>query len=249
MGQIIILGSGYAIPEEGHDNTHLYIQQGNHGVLVDCASNPIVQLRRAAIDLDQVTDLILTHFHPDHVSGVPLLLMDLWLLGRKSPLHIYGLPHVIDRAQAMMNLYDWKKWPHFFPVLYNCLPEQDMSLVISSPDLKIYSSPVKHLIPTIGLRVEFIPEEKSAVYSCDTEPCPQVVKLASKTNVLIHEATGASLGHSSALQAAQIARQAEAEELILIHYSSQKAAETLASALEIFSGPVKLAVDFMKLNF
>ena len=152
MGQIVILGSGYAIPEEGHDNTHLFVQQGNHGVLVDCASNPIVQLRRAAIELDQVTDLILTHFHPDHVSGVPLLLMDLWLLGRRSPLHIYGLPHTIDRAQAMMNLYEWKKWPNFFPVMYNRLPEQEMSLVISSPDLKIYSSPVKHLIPTIGLR-------------------------------------------------------------------------------------------------
>ena len=148
-----------------------------------------------------------------------------------------------------MKLYDWKKWPHFFPVIYNRLPEQEMGVVISSPDLKIYSSPVKHLIPTIGLRVEFIPEEKTLAYSCDTEPCPQVAKLATKVNVLIHEATGAGLGHSSALQAAQIARQAEAEQLILIHYSIQSAAVTLASAREIFPGSLRLAEDFMKLSF
>jgi ribonuclease Z len=249
MGQIIILGSGYAVPEEGHDNTHLFIQQGDLGILVDCASNPVVQLRKGGLDLDRISDLILTHFHPDHVSGVPLLLMDLWLLGRKKPLHIYGLTHTIERTETMMKLYDWKKWPNFFPVTFNRLPEQEMSLIISRPDLKIYSSPVKHLIPTIGLRVEFIPEDKSAAYSSDTEPCQPVVRLAAKADILIHEATGASLGHSSPSQAATIARQAEARQLILIHYSVQKAAETLQSAERVFDGPIKLAEDFMKFDF
>ena len=249
MGQIIILGSGYAIPEEGHDNTHLFIQQGGHGVLVDCGSNPIVALRKAGISLDQIDDLILTHFHPDHVSGMPLLLMNLWLLGRRKPLHIYGLPHTIDRAEAMMKLYDWKKWPNFFQVTYNRLPEQEMSLAISRYDLKIYASPVKHLIPTIGLRVEFIPQEKTAAYSCDTEPCPQVVRLASNTDILIHEATGAGLGHSSPAQAAQIAREADAHSLVLIHFSAQKAVETLELAKGIFKGPIILAEDFMRLEF
>ncbi len=248
MGQIIILGSGYAIPEEGHDNTHLFIQQGGHGVLVDCASNPIVVLQKAGIILDQIDDLILTHFHPDHVSGMPLMLMDMWLLGRKKPLHIYGLPHTIDRAEAMMKLYDWKKWPNFFQVTYNRLPDQEMSLVISRQDLKVYSTPVKHLIPTIGLRFEFIPEEKAAAYSCDTEPCPQVARLGAGVDILIHEATGAGLGHSSPAQAAQIGRDAGAHSLVLIHYSSKKAAEILDSAKGIFNGPVILAEDFMRLE-
>jgi ribonuclease Z len=249
MGQIIILGSGYAVPEEGHDNTHLFIQQGNHGVLVDCASNPTVRLKQAGISFNQITDLILTHFHPDHVSGMPLLLMDLWLLGRRQPLNIYGLPHTIDRAETMMKLYDWKKWPNFFPVMFHRLPEHELSLAISSPILKIFSSPVKHLIPTIGLRIEFIPEEKVVAYSCDTEPCPQMVTLAAKADILIHEATGASVGHSSPAQAAQIARQAEVKELILIHYSLAKGPEMLDPAKEVFSGQIRLSKDLMKLDF
>ncbi len=249
MGQVIILGSGDAVPEEGHDNTHLFIQQDGTGVLVDCASNPIVQLRRAGIKIDQVTDLVLTHFHPDHVSGFPLLLMDLWLLGRRQPLHIYGLPYTIDRADALMKLHDWKKWLNFFPVMFHRLPETEMSLFISSPILKIYSSPVKHLIPTVGLRVEFVREEKVVTYSCDTEPCPQVVDLAAKATVLIHEATGAGVGHSTPAQAAEIARKAEAEKLMLIHYSKEKAAASLESAKDVFHGPVQLAEDLMRLEF
>lgn len=249
MGYVIILGSGYAVPEEGHDNTHLFIQQGLHGVLVDCASNPVVRLRQAGIAFSQITDLILTHFHPDHVSGMPLLLMDLWLMGRRQPLQIYGLPHTIDRAEAMMKLYDWKKWPNFFPVMFHRLPEQEMSLAIHSPDLNIFSSPVKHLIPTIGLRIEFIPQEKVVAYSCDTEPCPQVVALADKADVLIHEATGASVGHSSSQQAAQIARQAGVKELILIHYAQAKGEEILSPVNAFFSGTAKLSKDLMRFDF
>lgn len=249
MGQIIILGSGYAIPEEGHDNTHMFIRQAGHGVLVDCASNPIIQLRKAEIALDQISELVLTHFHPDHVSGFPLFLMDLWLLGRKKNLHVYGLPYTIDRAEALMKLHEWKKWPNFFPVIFHRLPETEMSLFISDPILKIYSSPVKHLIPTVGLRVEFVPEEKVVTYSCDTEPCPQVVTLASRADLLIHEATGASVGHSSPAQAGQIARQAEAKKLMLIHYSNAKKAESIEMAKSVFDGPVQLAEDLMKLEF
>ncbi|HVP20466.1 MAG TPA: ribonuclease Z [Anaerolineaceae bacterium] len=249
MGQLIILGSGYAVPEEGHDNTHLFIQQGNHGVLVDCASNPTVHLKQAGIAFNQITDLILTHFHPDHVSGMPLLLMDLWLLGRKQPLNIYGPLHAIDRAEAMMKLYDWKKWPNFFPVMFHRLPEHEMILALFSPVLKIFTSPVKHLIPTIGLRIEFLPEEKVVAYSCDTEPCPQVVELAARADILIHEATGASVGHSSPAQAAQIARQAGVRELILIHYAQAKGPELLDPAKEVFDGSIRLAKDFMRLEF
>jgi ribonuclease Z len=72
--------------------------------------------------------------------------------------------------------------------------------------------------------------------------------LGSGVEILIHEATGAGLGHSSAGQAAQIARQAGAHKLVLIHYNSQKSAEMLQSAKEIFTGPVVLAEDFMRLE-
>ena len=131
-----------------------------------------------------MTDLLLTHFHPDHVAGVPGFLVESWLLGRKHPLNIYGLSHTIDRLEIMMGLYDWKKWPNFYPVIFHRLPDMEMSLVIGEAELKIYSSPVKHLIPTIGLRIEFVREGKVLAYSCDTEPCPQVVESGQSSGCL-----------------------------------------------------------------
>lgn len=115
MGRVTVLGSGYAVTEEGHENTHLLIEQGEHCVLVDCATSPIPRLKKSGVAFDRVTDLFLTHFHPDHVSGVPNFLVESWLLGRESPLNIYGLPHTMDRLETLMSLFRyWKKWPGFF---------------------------------------------------------------------------------------------------------------------------------------
>jgi ribonuclease Z len=251
MGRVIILGSGHAVAEEGHENTHLLIEQGEQCILVDCASSPIPRLKKAGVAFDRVTDLILTHFHPDHVAGVPVFLVDSWLLGRKHPLNIYGLPHTIDRIEAMMGLYDWKKWPQFYPVIFHRLADQEMSLALGGPALRIYTSPVKHLVPTIGMRIEFTLDGKTLAYSCDTEPCPQVIELAQGADGLVHEATGMGVGHSSAAQAALAARQAGVRSLFLIHYSAQ--AEVLPGLLrearEIFPGKVFLAVDGMTLDF
>ena len=249
MGRVVILGSGYAIGEDGHENTHLLIEQGEHCLLVDSSTSPIGRLKKAGVAYNRVTDLVLTHFHPDHVGGVPAFLMDSWLLGRKQPLQIYGLPYTIDRMENMMGLFDWKKWPNFYPVIFHRLPDQEMSLVIGSQTLRLYTSPVKHLLPTIGLRAEFLPEEKTMAYSCDTEPCPQVVNLAHQVDVLIHEATGGSVGHSSAAQAGHIARQAEARSLYLIHYNAEHHAEKLAEARQVYSGNVNLATDGLVLDF
>src|SRR5260370_8039463 len=74
------------------------------------------------------------------------------------------------------------------------------------------------MIPTIGIRVEAKKPAKVLAYSCDTEPCEQTVRLAEGADILIHEAGGASFGHSSAEQAGEIATKAEVGKLYLIHY-------------------------------
>jgi ribonuclease Z len=246
----MILGSASAIPVEEHENTHLVLFGGKRTVLVDCSSNPIQHLRRAGVVFDQLTDFVLTHFHPDHVSGAPLLLMGMWLMGRRHPLHLYGLEYTIVRMRTMMELFDYQTWPNFYPLIYHPLAEEELSLVLEDEALQLFSSPVKHLIPTIGLRAVFWPGNKIAAYSCDTEPCRQTVQLAQDADLLIHEATGASIGHSSAQQAAEIGRQAGARQLCLIHYPPEvDAGAIIGEARKIFRGPVHLAKDFMEFNF
>ncbi len=251
MPKVIILGSSNSIPSADHENTHMVVIGEERTVLVDCVSNPILRLEKAGLDFNNLTDLIVTHFHPDHVSGLPLLLMDMWLMGRRKPISIYGLHHTLDRIEDLMGFYGWAEWPDFFPVAFYRLPAQEMTTVLDCPDFRIFSSPVCHLVPTIGLRFEFNHTQKVMAYSCDTEPCAQVIRLADGADVLIHESSGALRGHSSATQAGEIASQAEAEKLYLIHYPTGKYAsgDLIAEAHQRYQGKVALAEDFMELDF
>jgi ribonuclease Z len=251
MPKVIILGSANAIPDEDHENSHMALVGDNRLILIDCVNNPIVRLRKAGLDVEKVTDLILTHFHPDHVSGVPLLLMDLWLLGREQELRIYGLDYTLDRFEKMMELYGWDTWPRFFPVKLHRLPEENMTLVQETKEWIIFSSPVKHIIPNIGLRIEFPGSRKVFAYSGDTEPAPQVVQLAQNADILVHESTGASLGHTDAVQAGKIAKSAGAGKLYLIHYANGRFKDNgiVAKASQEFTGSVNLAEDFMEFEF
>lgn len=250
MAQLIILGSSNAIPSVDHENTHLALITQKRNVLIDCASNPVVRLEKAGVDVNSVTDIIITHFHPDHVAGLPLLLMDMWLMGRHNPLNIYGLHYTLDRVETMMNLYGWAEWPNFFTVNFCRIPADDMALVMNDKHMRIYSSPVKHFLPNICLRIELKTEAKSVAYSCDTEPCQAILDISRGVDILLHEASGPFKGHSSAAQAADVARQANAGALYLIHYPTGRYAsgDLIAEAQERFSGAVVLAQDFMKVD-
>ena len=251
MSKLIVLGSSNAIPTLENENTHMVVVGRERMVLVDCGSNPILRLEKAGLDFNDLTDVIVTHFHPDHVSGLPLLLMDMWLMGRQRSLNIYGLHHTLDRVEDLMGFYAWAEWPRFFPVAFHRLPAADLSTILDCPDFKIQCSPVRHLVPTIGLRIEFNHSGQVLAYSCDTEPCEQVVRLAEGADVLIHEATGASRGHSSTVQAGEIASKAEVKSLYLIHYPTGRFAtgDLVSEARTRYQGQVALARDFMTLDF
>ena len=250
MGRVIILGSASAVPVIGSENTHLLVESGRRVVLVDCPGTPMVRVAQAGIDPKQITDLILTHFHPDHVSGFASLLMGLWLVGRKAPLNIYGLDSTLDRAVKMLELFSWKQWPNFYPVNFIAVPAAERAILFEEPDLAIYASPVQHLIPTIGLRFEFSEGSHVLTYSCDTEPSQAVRRLAEGSDVLIHEATGTGTGHSTPEKAGEIATQAGVGSLYLIHYPPQLIdPETLlARARQTFQGPIFVARDFQTIE-
>jgi len=245
MPKLIVLGTSNAIPDPLRENTHLAVVGKGGTVLIDCVGTPVVHLGKAGITLESITDIVATHFHPDHVSGIPLLLMNMWLLGRQEPLRIYGLHHCLERIEDMMGFYHWDNWPNFFPVAFHRLPERENILLLEHEDFRIYSTPVRHLVPTIGLRIESRDRSRAIAYSCDTEPCPAVVHLASGADVLIHEASGAGVGHTSASQAGAIAREAEVGELLLIHYPAGVGDSLVQQAKATFNGPIRLAEDFM----
>jgi len=250
MPKLIILGTSNSIPDEKHDNTHMVLVGKRSKILIDCASNPILRLQKVGINVLELTDIILTHFHPDHVTGLPLLLMDMWLMGRDLPLNIYGLHYTMDRVETLMGLYGWENWPGFFPIAFHRISSGELVSVLENDEFDIHASLVNHMIPCIGLRLEGKSSGKVIVYSSDTEPCAQIIKLAENVDVLFHEATGSVPGHSSAMQAGDIANQAGPKNLYLIHYPTRENSidKLVPEAKLRFNGPVFLAEDFLSLD-
>jgi ribonuclease Z len=149
----------------------------------------------------------------------------------------------------MMELFDWKKWPGFFDVNFISIDELPLQEVFSDSELRLVTSPVKHLLPTIGLRFEFKQSGMVFVYSSDTEPTETVVELANNADVLIHEANGNSVGHSSREQCGEIASEAGVKNLYLIHYPTDMEPSVLiGEAQNTFSGQISVCYDFMEIE-
>jgi ribonuclease Z len=249
MPKLIILGSSTNIPDEYHENTHMVLVGDDHMVLIDGPGNPYIRLRKAGLDEKKLTDIVMTHFHPDHVSGIPLLLMAVGLSGRKEQLNIYGNQHCLGLMQKLLDFYEWNSW-HSFPVTFHTIPDEEKHPLLEVAGCKIFTSPVKHFIPTVGLRFELLKPNKVIVYSCDTAPTPNLVSLAKDADILIHEAAGASPGHSSAFQAGEIAAEANVKLLYLIHYPTGNFdyQSLVAEAAKAYSGPIAMAEDFLEFD-
>ena len=188
--------------------------------------------------------VIITHIHPDHAYGLPLLLMGLWLLGRTRRLPIYALGGVAGRLRAVMEAYEWHDWPRFFPVDFMPIEDSAGALVLDNDDFRITAARNDHMVPTVGLRIENKASGFVTAYSSDTAPCAAVIELARGADLFIHEAAGATLGHSSAAQAGEVARQAGVKKLILVHYQTYSDPAALAAEAEAtFKGPVEVAQD------
>src|SRR4030067_975103 len=125
MAKLLLLGTANAIPDAEHENTHMAILGKDGVVLIDCVSSPKIRLARAGTALDDSGPLVVPPSPPAPVSGVPLPLMNMWLMGRRRPLRIYGLHPCVERLEDMMGFYHWERWPNFFPVAFHRLPAQE----------------------------------------------------------------------------------------------------------------------------
>jgi ribonuclease Z len=252
MAKLVFLGTASALAYKDHENSFFVLEGESSAVLIDCAARPLQRLQEAGVQLDKLNDLIITHFHPDHVSGLPNLLMGMWLMGRENEFNIHGNTHSISRAQKMMELFEWDTWAGMYPTNFHTVPTMEMAPVLKIPDFRILSSPVEHMIPTLGLRFEYSGGEYILAYSSDTNPIEETVRLATGADILIHEAAGAADGHSTPAEAGEIAARASVRTLYLIHYSlrGETTPETLlADAKKTFPGKVVLAEDLMAVEF
>jgi len=255
VAQLILLGTGAALSDLTREHTYLVVQGEREAILVDCGGSPVQRLGKAGVPLEQFDHIILTHHHPDHLYGLPVFLLDLWLAGRKKVLHLHGLPETIRAVKAMMRAFEWERWYEhgFFPVEFHPVAKRGISLLIVTPEFSVSTTPTKHLLPTLATRFTSRKSGKTVVYSSDTEVCESVFEIARGADILFHESTtidAPSPGHSSARQAGEQAQRAGAKKLVLVHLPPHGDVDKLHKAAKAgFEGAVVVGKDFARFKF
>lgn len=239
MPSLYLLGTGAAVTDPHRTATMLALADESSGhpstLLVDCGGDVVQRLQEAGASVQDIAGLIVTHAHPDHTSGFPLFVERMWLYEHHDEIPVAGIEAALDQVQRLWDAYASITTGWDIPAIdYRVVPYEKDARVWDDTTWTVRCAPVDHGIYNVGLRFEHKPTGRVAAYSCDTAPCEAVVELAEGADLLVHEATGAMDGHSSAADAARAARDAGADRLILVHLPAGDKTAALREARNIF---------------
>ena len=239
MPTLHLLGTGAAISDPHRTTTMLAVTDDTAEratLVVDCGGDVCQRLRANGVALDSIGALVVTHAHMDHASGFPLFMEKIWLDGRDRPIPVVGIEAALAQAQ--------RSWDAFEPVHADWdAPPIDWQTVPHVPNADLWTddvwtvtaAPVDHgSQPNVGLRVEHAETDAVVAYSCDTAPCDAVADLAQGADVLVHEANGVGDGHSTADEAAAVAKAAGVDHLLLVHLPPGDKRDVLRAARSVF---------------
>lgn len=272
--KLTILGFNSAIPKKKSAPTAQLLEISNRHFLIDCGEGTQVQLRKAKAKFSKINHIFISHLHGDHVFGLIGLISTLQLLGKETPLRIFGPKGIRD---FIMNQLRHTQSTCSFELDFTELESKKSEKIYEDDKVEVFTIPLNHRIYTNGyffrekpklrkLNIEavknypeievcdyqnlkngwdfqlhngeiipnelltFSPEKSYSYAFCsDTRFKPDIVPLIKDVDLLYHEATFLEdlkemadyTGHSTAKEAATIAREANAGKLILGHFSNR----------------------------
>lgn len=236
--RVLALGVGDAFSARYYSSC-LALEAGGAWLLIDCP-HPIRRVLHdgartagVALDLAQLSGVVLTHLHSDHASGVEAVgFYGKFVLGKQTPLLTHPDVAVDLWDRYLAGSMEWSlPRPGEAPIrrtlddFFGLIPLVEGEPLQFGP-FTLRCRKTIHNIPTIALRVEAA--GRTFGYSADTAFDPGLIDWLSSADLIVHEAGGGFL-HTKVDELLGLPEPLR-HKLRLIHYSDEF--DVAASALE-----------------
>ena len=294
--KVVFLGTSASTPSKERNLSSTCVNFNGQNFLFDCAEGTQRQLMQSGLSFMKVDFIFISHFHGDHILGLPGLLATMTMQERQKELFITGPKGIGEKVKAALWLSGFRP---SFPLKVKELKRKE--IILKEKNFKITAFPLKHEIPCFGFVFEelrpagkfirekalklgipegplwrqlqqgkgvklggksFKPEQvldfsqgkkgKKVAVVMDTMPKYNISELT-EADVLVHEESLSSAfeqraketRHSTAAQAAGIAKKARVKKLFITHVSTrhQKEIETLEKEAQAVFPNSKIAKD------
>jgi len=143
--QIVFLGTSCAKPTKERNHSAIFLSYGSEGILFDCGEGTQRQLTIAGIKPTKITKILITHWHGDHVLGLPGLIQTLGMSEYDKTLKIYGPKGTKERFASMMKSTVFEERVNVEVVEVN-------GKFYDGSKYSLEAEEIEHITPTIGYR-------------------------------------------------------------------------------------------------
>ncbi len=149
MLDICLLGTGGMMPMPSRFLTAMLARLGGRLALIDCGEGTQVTMKMLGWGFKSIDVICFTHFHADHISGLPGLLLTIGNAGRTEPLTLVG-PVGLRRIVEGLTLIA-PELP--FPIAYIELDQAAPNPVRVGP-FEIHHCPADHMVKCFAYRID-----------------------------------------------------------------------------------------------
>ena len=267
MLDICLLGTAGMMPLPGRWLTSMLARYNGSSLLIDCGEGTQIALKQAGFSSNPIDVICFTHYHADHISGLPGMLLSMGNEDRTEELTLIG-PKGLQRVVEALRVIA-PELP--FPIKYREITEAEEHIEINGYNITAFK--VHHNVTCYGYTIDIkrkgrfdaeaakklpIPirmwgvlqrgetvefegvsykpelvmgEERKGLKVCyctDTRPTDSLIRNAAGADLLICEgmyaeedklANAKKYKHMTFYEAAEVAKEAGAEELWLTHFS------------------------------
>ena len=99
MLDVCLMGTGGSMPKPERHLASALLRCGGASIVIDCGEGTQIAMKKAEFAFSRIGLILITHFHADHISGLPGMLLSMGNEGRVDPVVIAGPPgltHVVS---------------------------------------------------------------------------------------------------------------------------------------------------------